>query len=105
MHEHADLRPHTEDAVLDIGDDIGALVIYTPPAFHGLEIEVCRAADGSQRVHTAVLERHANGQAIYAALFRELPAGDYTILDTTPLYPNHVTITGGVIAEVDWRAI
>jgi hypothetical protein len=33
-------RRHAEAVVLDIGGDVGALVLYTSPALHGHEIEV-----------------------------------------------------------------
>ena len=35
-----------EDAVLDIGGDIGALILYTDAAFAGSEIEVSLLGDG-----------------------------------------------------------
>jgi hypothetical protein len=47
-------RVHTESAVLDIGGDIGALVLYTPEEFRGKEIEVSPTGDDGRRTHTAV---------------------------------------------------
>ncbi len=95
-------RVHTEHAVLDIGQDIGALVIYTRPELRGKEIEVSPKGNDTIRVHSQVLERRANGRTIFAALFLALPAGDYISWS----YPSsEVTIIGGEVAEVDWRDI
>jgi hypothetical protein len=94
-------RVHTENAVLDIGEDIGALVIYTGQELLGKEIEVSPKGNDAQKIHTAVLERKVNGRTMFAALFLELPEGDYIIL-TTP--PSEITIVGGQVAELDWRA-
>ena len=93
-------RVHTEHAVLDIGKDIGALVIYTSKELLGKEIEVSARGNDAQRIHTAIHERRANGRTIFAGVFLALPAGDYIIW----VHPSsEVTITGGSVAEVDWH--
>lgn len=96
-------RVHTEPAVLDIGDDVGALVLYTMGEFRGKEIEVSPKGRDADRVHTAIWGREANGRVVYAGIYPALPAGDYIIWrdETTP--GGEVTIVGGAIAEVDWR--
>ncbi len=94
-------RVHTENAVLDIGEDIGALVIYTAHEMLGNEIEVCPKGNHTQKIHTAVLERKINRRTLFAALFLELPEGDYITL-TTP--SSEITIIGGQVAELDWQA-
>ncbi len=95
---------HSGAAVLDIGEDIGALIIYTREHLRGQEIEVSRQEDPSRRTHTAVLERRVNGRSIFAALFLSLAAGDYIIWTNDPTVANTVTVVGGQVAEVDWRA-
>lgn len=102
-HEHQEHRVHTEPAVLDIGGDIGALIIYASAALHGQEIEVSPQGDDIHRTHTAVLERRVNGRSIFAALFLALPAGDYRIWSDDPNLPHTTTIVGGEVAQVDWR--
>ena len=92
---------HTENAVLDIGEDIGALVIYTGQEMLGKEIEVSPKGNQALRIHTAVLERKVNGRTFFAALFLELPEGDYITL-TTP--SSEITIIGGQVAELNWQA-
>src|SRR5947207_15613894 len=96
-------RVHTEPAVLDIGQDIGALVIYTREQFRGKEIQVSLQGTNSARmVHTAVWERRFNGWVAFAGIYPSLPAGDY-IIWTHP--SREVSIVGGSVAEIDLRDI
>jgi fructose 1,6-bisphosphatase len=93
-------RVHSEHAVLDIGENIGALVIYTSEALRGKEIEVSLKGNDAKRVHTAVWERRVNGRTVFAGIYPSLPAGDY-IIWTTP--SSEVRIIGGQVAEMDLR--
>ena len=96
-------RHHDEHVVLDIGDDVGALVLHTPRTYHGREIEVSPLGRDGRRIHAAVLERSAMGQTMFAAVYAELQAGMYRIWGDDPRLPNEVTISAGAVAEVDWR--
>jgi len=89
--------------VLDIGDDIGALILYTGEDLRGREIDVSPKGHDARRTHTAIHERRANGRTVFAGVYLALPAGDYTIWrdETTPA--GEVTIVGGAVAEADWR--
>ncbi len=96
-------RVYTEHVVLDIGEDIGSLVIYTSEKWRGKEIQVSlKGADAAKLVHTAVWERRFNGRVAYAGVYPALSEGDY-IIWTHP--SKEVTITGGQVAEVDLSAI
>ncbi len=97
-------RAPTGHVVLDIGQDIGALVVYTRPELCGREIEVSPKGNAARRTHTEVLERRANGRAIYAAVFPTLVAGDYSLWRDV-LTDEDVTIAGGAVAEVDWHDV
>jgi hypothetical protein len=110
-----------EDAVLDIGGDIGALILYTDAEYDQREIEVSpidEAGHGhgpgnthehehghghEHRVHTAIHERRSGGQVTYAGIYPELKAGTYKIWIDDPTLPDRVTIIGGEVAELDWR--
>jgi hypothetical protein len=120
-----------EDAVLDIGGDIGALILYTDAAYNGREIEVspidepddrhgrghehayehehdhqhenAHGHEHGHRTHTAIHERRSGGQVTYAGIYVELKAGSYRIWTDDPSLPDRVTIIGGQVAEVDWR--
>lgn len=101
-HSHHDAsywtRRHTESVVLDIGDDVGALILYTSPELHQREIDVSPIGNDRARVHSAVLERSVGGQVVYAAVYPELPEGDYCVWadQATPT----VTITAGAVTEL-----
>jgi len=73
--------------VLDIGGNIGALVLHTPPDWVGAEIEISPTDADTPRTHTAVRERRGGPQVQYAAVFAALPAGDYTLLTSTGHQP------------------
>ena len=98
-------RSAVGDAVLDIGGDVGALVLYTGPAHLGLEIEVSREDDDTNRVHTMIRERTVQGRLVQAGIFAELRSGRYRIWGGDPLLPDRVTIAGGEVAEIDWRPL
>jgi hypothetical protein len=96
-------RSHSEDVLLDIGGDVGALVLVTPPALRGREIEVSPIGQDGLRVHAAVLERLAGGRVVFAAVYPELRAGEHRIWDDVPDRDHRVTIVGGEVAWVEWR--
>ncbi len=90
-------RRHTESVVLDIGDDVGALILYTSSDHHTHEIEVSPLDADARRVHSAVLERSLNGRTFYAATYPELPAGEYQVwCEGSP----RVTISAGAVTEL-----
>jgi len=94
-------RVHTEHALLDIGEDIGALVIYTREELRGKEIQVSlKGTHAATMVHTAIWERRFNGRTMFAGIYPSLPTGDY-IIWTHP--SREITIVGGSVAEVDLR--
>jgi len=101
MIEKYENRVHTEHVVLDIGQGIGALIIYTTEALRGYQIDVSlKGNPTAKRVHTDVLERRIGGRLVCAAVFAELPEGEYiTWSDPAETF----TITGGSIAELNWR--
>jgi hypothetical protein len=91
------------DIVLDIGNDVGSLIVYTRENLRGLQIDVSLKGDPTaKRVHTDVLERRIAGRPVFAAVFASLPEGDY-ITWSDPTY--ELTIVGGHIAELDWRTV
>lgn len=103
-HTYAD-RPHPEAVVLNIGDDIGALIIHTSPELHGKEIHIS-PVKLAKRQHVEVLERSIAGQPAYTAVFPELREGEYDLWsDLQSLVPQgHATIAGGQITTLDWRS-
>src|SRR5689334_8883378 len=98
-------RVHTECAVVDIGEDVGALIIYCRPELRGVQIDISLRGREWQRVHTDVLERRANNQPVFAALFYALPVGDYVIWGNGGEPIGEVTVSGGLVTEINWRHI
>ncbi len=95
-------RPHSEPVVLEIGGELGALVVRTDPALLHREIEISRAGKDERRSHKDVLERVVGGRSIYAAVFDRLPGGAYTLWYEGVARARGVTVAGGAIDEVDW---
>ena len=89
--------------VLDLGADIGALILDTPAELAGREIEISPASDGpgARRTHALVRERRTGAGTGYAAVYPGLPAGRYTIWRAhTPVAA--VTVTGGQVSSCHW---
>ena len=99
--------------VMELGADIGALILYTPAEMDGEEIEISRdepgEADGScddesaaRRTHSQVRPRHLPGETRYAAVYPGLPAGRYTVWRDEHSPAVAVTVTGGQVATCRW---
>ena len=85
--------------VMDVGGDIGALILYTPAAMDGREIEISRDGQpGARRTHAQVRARQLPAGTRYAAVYQGLPAGAYTIWDEQDRPAARLTITGGEVA-------
>jgi hypothetical protein len=87
--------------VLDIGDDIGALVLYADESCLGFEVDVTPAgAPRSHQIHTMIRRRRATGRDVVAGVYPELAAGPYTVWGfggTGPI--GQVTIVGAQVSE------
>jgi hypothetical protein len=104
-HECYSDRAHPEYVVLDIGGDRGALIVYTDPSWHGSEIEISRDGQDDNRSHKDVLERGRATHPAFTAVFDQLPEGAYTLLARGAARERGVQVSGGVVAELDWRTI
>jgi len=102
MEEAQAGRVHDMQVVLDIGTGIGALILYAPSDLLGHEIEVSRA-DDEHRTHSEVLERRIAGRPVFAAVYASLAEGRYRIWGYDDMPVTEMEITGGQVAEVDWR--
>ena len=93
----------TTSSVLDIGGEVGALVVYLAEAPPSGELEACPADDPSGRFHTGVHHRRLGGDWAHVALFPSVAAGTYHLLhdDGTPMMS--VDVAGGEVRELDLR--
>jgi hypothetical protein len=98
-HQTGPTGPGT--VILEIGEAVGALILFTRPDRCGSEIEISPSA-GGPRTHSMVRERQRPGAPSYAAVYPSLPAATYTIHrpDGTPA--GQVTIRGGQATRYHW---
>lgn len=126
-HDHAHEHPHTSSrvdvaavgpvsaelaqlgptdrgtVVLDIGGDIGSLIIMTSAELAGAEIEISPVGQNDARTHIAIRERIAPGGTRWAGIFPGLRAGQYTVWDLAGNAASTVEVTGGQVSQLDWR--
>jgi hypothetical protein len=89
--------------VLDLGADVGALILYTPADLDGAEIEISRDDDpGVRRTHSQVRQRPMAAATAYAAVYPSLTAGQYTIWRDEHSPAATATITGGQVTSCRW---
>src|ERR671937_1865439 len=97
-------RPHPEYVALDIGDELGALIVRADPELHGTEIEISPACRDESREHKEVLERRGGDRAAFTAVFDRLAEGRYTLWIDEVARERDVAVHGGEIAELDWTS-
>jgi hypothetical protein len=98
--------------VLDIGGDIGALIITMPAELTGAEVEArpiagaaLDAYSGGHLAHVAVLARPVGPAVRYLAVFAELQDGEYELY-LRPHQPACLTavVRGGEVSTALWPA-
>jgi hypothetical protein len=110
MHEHEhEHRPEPAlppsgqgTVVLDIGANVGALIVHTNAAQAGVEIELARRGETKAFVHTEVRERRLPDGSVYAGVFPAVAIGDYTLVGIDGRPSCDVTIEDGRVTEVHW---
>jgi hypothetical protein len=107
--------------MLDIGGDIGALIVAMPESTVGLEVEI-RPLDGqhvhvhshshqhddgsvhSHLAHVAVVARPVGDTRLPSLVFPELESGRYELFEKgrPDAVALEVTVAGGAVASADW---
>ena len=95
-------RRHPEHVVLDIGDDIGALILHTHAEMLGVEVEISASGEDDRRSHKDVLEREISGRPAYTAVFDNVREGTYTLWIDDVACERDVIVGGGAVSELDW---
>ena len=86
--------------ILDIGGDIGALVVHASAEDDAAEIEISRGADpAAPRSHNQVHPRRTPAGTVYSAVYPSLAAGEYTVWRDEHTPEATLTIRGGQITE------
>jgi hypothetical protein len=91
--------------VLDIGDGFGALVIHTPPALDGHEIEIRPLGTDWLGAHTAVRQRLIPSGTQFAAVFGSLPEGHYDLRvrgDAEERPTLSLEVTSATVTDTSW---
>ena len=91
--------------VLDIGGDIGAAVVSTPPELLGEELEIRPGSGPWAGRHVAVLDRPLGARTRSAAVFPSLDAGPWVVRRRhRPEDPTEVAfdVEGGRVTSVAW---
>jgi hypothetical protein len=100
--ENYSARRHPEAVILDIGGEMGALIIHTDADMHGVEVEISATGHDDERSHKDVLEREIDGRPAFTAVFDKVREGSYTLWVEDVARGREVFITGGAISELDW---
>ena len=104
-HQHTMAASTAGSVVIDVGGDVGALVLYVSAAQLGREIEVSTVGSAGHRTHAAVRERHVASGSRYCVVYTGLTAGDYTVWSDSDTPAGTVTVVGGRVTETDWSAV
>jgi hypothetical protein len=89
--------------VLDIGEDLGAMVLFAPEALLGHEVEVEPDDELRARTHAVVRARRVGERQVFSAVFPALRAGRYRICAHG--VAAMVTIAGGEVTQADWPGV
>ncbi len=95
-------RPHPEPVVLEIGGDLGALIVYADGNLLDTPIEISPEGQDHKRAHQHVLERPLADRTVYAAVFDRISEGTYTLWMHDQARAVGVKIAGGNVTELDW---
>ena len=104
MHETIPGPSGPGSVVLELGNDVGALVLETSAALLGQETEISPVggAMAACRTHSVVRERRTAAGTSYAAVYPGLAAGRYLIWRHTDTPVGEVTIDGGRVTRFRW---
>jgi hypothetical protein len=100
--------------LLDIGGDVGALVVEMPGAMVGVEVEirpdpsggVPGAPPGGHLPHVAVVNRRVPAGVVPSLVFPDLTEGRYQLcLKGSDDVELSVEVTGGVVTEAAWPGL
>ena len=113
-------NPHAGQGcvLLDIGGDIGAVVVTTPASMVGVEVEIApegtafghhhhdhghHGHDHAHLAHVAVVRRPVVGGEVPALVFGELSAGRYALAEKGTTHVRLlVDVRGGEVTTAEW---
>ena len=91
-----------ESLVLDIGGDIGALILYADEECLGREVDLTPVGlPRSHHTHTMIRRRCAVDREFVAGVYAELQAGTYAVWGTDGGVIAEIEVAGGRVTEFD----
>ena len=99
-HHHAPTGP---GVLLDIGGDVGAVVVHLGDDPVDDELEIQPVGDPAGRFHTGVHDRVVGGAVTRTAIFPEVRTGTYELLDRHASPFAVVVAVGGQVRTHDLR--
>jgi len=96
--------------MLDIGGDVGALVVEMPDALEGVEVEIRPVGSapehGHHHAHVAVVARPADDHLVPSLVFPDLTEGEYELY-VKPAGEVRLTaeVRGGEVAHATWPSL
>jgi hypothetical protein len=103
-HHHHYGTSEPGSVILELGGDIGVLVLDAPPSLAGKEIEIS-PSEGGPRTHSMVRKRHTGTRTVYAAVYPALAAGDYVVWRQDGSQAGQVSICGGQASRFRWPEV
>lgn len=96
--------------LLDIGGDVGALVVVMPASMTGAEVEARRVAEPAHQPvrhpHVAVVDRAVGGEVIPSLVFPSLLAGRYDLVRKGSSAPEATAVVvGGEVTSMQWPGV
>jgi len=102
-HEHPqETAPRGGAVILDIGGDVGALLVRLDDERHGTELHIRPVGRPDATSHTGVWRRNVEGRPV-VAVFGALAAGDYELLDDQGNARCLATVEPATVTELDLR--
>jgi hypothetical protein len=92
----------SRSVVIDVGDDLGALVLTSTKARSGHEVEIHPLSQPEHRTHVWVLPREGRDGVVYAAIFPSLAIGEYAIIDVDGSIGDVVTVAPKTVTHASW---
>ena len=89
--------------LLDIGGDVGAVVVYLGADVTGDELEIQPVGDPAGRFHTGIHCRPSGGAVVPVAVFPEGRTGRYELLDDEGRSFAELSATGGEVRTLYLR--
>jgi hypothetical protein len=102
-HHHDAVEVRSRPVVLDLGGDVGALIVHTDPELAGIEVEISPSGNDAERQHKQVLRRMLGGDEATVLVYDNLPAGDYTLWVDGEPWAHGVRVNGGKVVVLDQR--